>query len=93
MMASSKRWLAVFAALAAALLVATGRAPNVEGLGLEAAGVEYSKQGIQTDRSLRTTASNIYACGDVLGSYKFSHIAEYHATIAVPNAASSSRSW
>jgi pyruvate/2-oxoglutarate dehydrogenase complex dihydrolipoamide dehydrogenase (E3) component len=71
---------------AAALLVAVGRTPNVEGLDLEAAGVEYSKQGIRTDRSLRTTASNIYACGDVLGSYKFSHIAEYHASIAVPNA-------
>jgi pyruvate/2-oxoglutarate dehydrogenase complex dihydrolipoamide dehydrogenase (E3) component len=71
---------------AATLLVAAGRTPNVEGLDLEAAGVEYSKQGIQTDRSLRTTASNIYACGDVLGSYKFSHIAEYHASIAVPNA-------
>jgi len=71
---------------AAALLVATGRTPNVEGLDLEAAGVEYSKQGIQADRSLRTTASNIYACGDVLGSYKFSHIAEYQASIAVPNA-------
>ncbi len=71
---------------AATLLVAAGRTPNVAGLDLEAAGVEYSKQGIRTDRSLRTTASNIYACGDVLGSYKFSHIAEYHASIAVPNA-------
>jgi pyruvate/2-oxoglutarate dehydrogenase complex dihydrolipoamide dehydrogenase (E3) component len=71
---------------AAALLVAAGRTPNVEGLELEAAGVEYSKQGIRTDRSLRTTAANIYACGDVLGSYKFSHIAEYHASVAVPNA-------
>jgi pyruvate/2-oxoglutarate dehydrogenase complex dihydrolipoamide dehydrogenase (E3) component len=71
---------------AAALLVAAGRTPNVDGLDLEAAGVEYSRQGIRTDRSLQTTASNIYACGDVLGSYKFSHIAEYHASIAVPNA-------
>jgi pyruvate/2-oxoglutarate dehydrogenase complex dihydrolipoamide dehydrogenase (E3) component len=68
------------------LLVAVGRTPNVEGLALEEAGVEYSNDGIRTDRSLRTTASNIYACGDVLGSYKFSHIAEYHASIAVPNA-------
>jgi len=71
---------------AAALLVAAGRTPNVEGLDLEAAGVEYSRRGIRTDRSLRTTAPNIYACGDVLGTYKFSHIAEYHASIAVPNA-------
>ena len=68
------------------LLVAVGRTPNVEGLALEKAGVDYSSSGITADRSLRTTAPNIYACGDVLGSYKFSHIAEYHATIAVPNA-------
>jgi len=68
------------------LLVATGRSPNVQGLALEKAGVEYSERGIRTDRSLRTTAANIYACGDVIGSYKFSHIAEYHASIAVPNA-------
>ena len=68
------------------LLVAVGRTPNVEGLALEKAGVDYSSRGITADRSLRTTAPNIYACGDVLGSYKFSHIAEYHATIAVPNA-------
>lgn len=69
-----------------ALLVALGRTPNVKGLALERAGVEYSSDGIKADRSLRTSAPNIYACGDVLGSYKFSHIAEYHATIAVPNA-------
>jgi pyruvate/2-oxoglutarate dehydrogenase complex dihydrolipoamide dehydrogenase (E3) component len=68
------------------LLVSVGRRPNVEGLGLENAGVEYSARGIQVNDSLQTTAPNIYACGDVVGSYQFSHIAEYHASIAVPNA-------
>ncbi len=68
------------------LLVALGRRPNVDGLDLERAGVEYTKRGIQTDETLRTTAKNIYAIGDVIGSYQFSHIAEYHAGIAVPNA-------
>ena len=68
------------------LLVATGRTPNVEGMALENAGVAYSSDGIEVEPSLRTTASNIYACGDVVGTYKFSHIAEYHASIAVPNA-------
>jgi pyruvate/2-oxoglutarate dehydrogenase complex dihydrolipoamide dehydrogenase (E3) component len=68
------------------LLVSVGRRPNVEGLALENAGVEYSSKGIRASSSLQTTAPNIYACGDVLGSYQFSHIAEYHAGIAVPNA-------
>ncbi len=68
------------------LLVATGRKVNVEGLGLENAGVDYSSRGVKVDRTLRTSTSNIYACGDIIGSYKFSHIAEYHAGIAVPNA-------
>ena len=68
------------------VLVAAGRKVNVEGLDLENAGVAYTRKGIETDKTLRTTAKNIYAIGDVIGSYKFSHIAEYHATIAVKNA-------
>lgn len=68
------------------VLVSVGRRPNVDGLDLENAGVEYSSRGIKTNQKLQTTANNIYACGDVIGSYQFSHIAEYHATIAVPNA-------
>ncbi len=68
------------------VLIAVGRRPNVDGLDLENAGVEYSQKGIKTDQTLRTTAKNIYALGDVIGSYQFSHIAEYHAGIAVPNA-------
>ncbi|MEW6086889.1 MAG: FAD-dependent oxidoreductase [bacterium] len=68
-----------------AFLIAAGRSPNVEGLDLEKAGVQYDKSGIKTDNRLRTSASNIYACGDVVGPYQFSHIAEYQAVIAVTN--------
>jgi pyruvate/2-oxoglutarate dehydrogenase complex dihydrolipoamide dehydrogenase (E3) component len=68
------------------VLVATGRKANVEGLDLEKAGVVYTERGIETDKTLRTTAKNIYAVGDVLGTYQFSHIAEYQAVIAVKNA-------
>lgn len=68
------------------VLVASGREVKVEGLGLEKAGVAYTKRGIQTDDTLRTTAKNIYAVGDVLGGYEFSHVAEYQAVIAVKNA-------
>jgi pyruvate/2-oxoglutarate dehydrogenase complex dihydrolipoamide dehydrogenase (E3) component len=71
---------------AEALLVSTGRVPNVEGLDLEKAGVRSSRKGIEVDRTMRTSADGIYAIGDVAGPYKFSHIAEYHAGIAVPNA-------
>ena len=71
---------------AEAVLVAVGRKGNVGGLGLEAAGVEYSHTGIKADKRLRTTAGNIYACGDVAGPYQFSHMAEYQARIAARNA-------
>jgi len=68
------------------VLAATGRRPNIEGLGLENAGVEYTPRGITTDRRLRTSAPNIYACGDVVGPFLFSHMAEYQAIVAVRNA-------
>lgn len=71
---------------AEAILVAVGRKPNTEGLDLEKAGVEYGPKGIRTDELLRTTAPNIYACGDVAGPYQFSHMTEYQAVIAVKNA-------
>jgi len=67
-------------------LMAIGRAANVEGLNLEKAGVKYTNKGIETDRTLRTTAKNIYTAGDVVGPYQFSHMAEYQAIIAVGNA-------
>jgi len=68
------------------VLISVGRRPNVNGLDLEKAGVEYSPKGIKVNDKLQTTTGNIYAVGDVIGSYQFSHIAEYHAGIAVPNA-------
>ncbi len=69
-----------------AVLISVGRRPGVNGLDLEKAGIKYSPKGIQVNDRLQTTTSNIYAIGDVIGSYQFSHIAEYHAGIAVPNA-------
>jgi len=71
---------------AESLLIATGRKANVEGLGLENAGVRYSAKGIEADGMLRTTCRNIYACGDVTGGHQFSHMAEYQAIIAARNA-------
>ena len=68
------------------VLVAVGRTANVEGLNLEKAGVRYTEKGILTDASLQTTAPGIYACGDVVGPYQFSHMAEYQAVIATRNA-------
>ncbi len=57
------------------VLVATGRKPNTEGLGLENAKVELNARGeIITDEHLRTTASNIYAMGDVVGGLQFTYI-------------------
>ncbi|TAK21310.1 MAG: pyridine nucleotide-disulfide oxidoreductase [Chloroflexota bacterium] len=68
-----------------ALLVAAGRRPNVAGLGLEHAGVEIGAMGISVDRNLRTTQSHIYAAGDVVGSFQFSHYAGWQAVMAVRN--------
>jgi len=69
------------------ILVATGRSPVVEGLGLEEAGVAFdTKRGIHVDKKLRTTNKRIYAVGDVNGSYPFTHAAGYEAAVAVTNA-------
>ncbi len=68
------------------LLVAAGRRANVEGMGLEAAGVEHSPKGIKVDARLRTTNRRIYAIGDVAGGLQFTHMASYHAGIVIRNA-------
>lgn len=68
-----------------ALLMATGRKPNIEGLNLEAAGVEYEKQWIPVNRKMETNQSHIFAVGDVTGLYPFTHVAEYQAGIVVGN--------
>jgi len=67
------------------LLVAAGRSANVEGLGLEAAGIKYSRRGIEVDDGLRTSNRNVYAIGDVAGGLQFTHVAGYHAGLVVKN--------
>lgn len=68
------------------LLIATGRRANVDGLNLEAAGVNYSPKGIDVDARLRTSNKKIYAIGDVAGGLQFTHVAGYHAGIVIKNA-------
>jgi pyruvate/2-oxoglutarate dehydrogenase complex dihydrolipoamide dehydrogenase (E3) component len=67
------------------LLVATGRAANVEGLNLEAAGVVYTAKGVTVDKGLRTSQKHIYAIGDVAGGLQFTHVANYHAGLVIRN--------
>ncbi len=68
------------------ILIAAGRKPNIEGLALDKIGIKYDSRGITVDRYLRTSIKNIYAAGDVIGPYQFSHIANYQAILAVSNA-------
>jgi pyruvate/2-oxoglutarate dehydrogenase complex dihydrolipoamide dehydrogenase (E3) component len=69
------------------ILVAVGRKPTIDGLGLEAARVEYEpRSGIRVDDHLRTTNPRIFAAGDVCSAYKFTHMADAMARIAVRNA-------
>jgi len=75
-----------FEILSDEILVAIGRVPNVDGLDLTAAGVEYDRRGIKVNKSLQTTAKHIWACGDVAGPYQFTHMAEYQAGIVIRNA-------
>lgn len=67
------------------LLVATGREPNTAGLGLDAAGVQYTRQGIAVDQRLRTSNKRIFAIGDAIGGLQFTHVAGYHAGIVIRN--------
>jgi pyruvate/2-oxoglutarate dehydrogenase complex dihydrolipoamide dehydrogenase (E3) component len=67
------------------LLVAAGRVANTDGLDLEKAGIEYSRAGITTDARLRTTNKRVFAVGDVAGGPQFTHVAGYHAGIAIRN--------
>ena len=68
------------------ILVGAGRAPNVEGLNLEAAGVTYDRHGVQVNDSLQTSNPRIYGAGDVCMAWKFTHAAEEAARVAVQNA-------
>jgi pyruvate/2-oxoglutarate dehydrogenase complex dihydrolipoamide dehydrogenase (E3) component len=68
-----------------AILLATGRKPNTESLQLEAAGIETENGYPVTDEYLQTTNNNVYAVGDLTGSYQLSHAAEHEATTVVKN--------
>jgi pyruvate/2-oxoglutarate dehydrogenase complex dihydrolipoamide dehydrogenase (E3) component len=68
------------------ILVGVGRIPNVEGIGLEAVGVEYDKHGVKVDARLQTTNPRIFAAGDVCSRYKFTHAADAMAQIVIQNA-------
>jgi pyruvate/2-oxoglutarate dehydrogenase complex dihydrolipoamide dehydrogenase (E3) component len=68
------------------LLVATGRAPNVEDLGLDAAGVAYSRRGVRVNDRLRTSNPHIFAIGDTCSRYQFTHTADATARLVVANA-------
>jgi pyruvate/2-oxoglutarate dehydrogenase complex dihydrolipoamide dehydrogenase (E3) component len=69
------------------ILVGIGRAPNVDGLGLEAAGIEYDQRlGVKVNEMLRTSNRNVYAAGDICFPYKFTHTADALARIVIANA-------
>jgi len=69
-----------------AFLVAAGRKANVEGLGLDAAGVAVTERGLDVDDYLRTSNRRIYAVGDVAGRWQFTHAADAMARLAIRNA-------
>ncbi len=69
-----------------ALLVASGRTPNVDDLGLEAAGVSAGERGVIVDDRLRTTNRRVYAIGDVSSRYQFTHVADFQARLVIANA-------
>jgi len=68
------------------LLMAAGRRPVVEDLGLEAAGIAYGHRGVEVDARLRTTNPKVFAAGDVVGGYQFTHMASHHAVVVIKNA-------
>jgi len=69
------------------ILLATGRAPRTQQLGLETVGVQTDRGGaVVVDSRLRTTAPSIFAAGDATGLLPFTHVAAHHARVATPNA-------
>ena len=68
------------------LLVAVGRAPRVEGLNLEAVGVDHDEKGVWVNERLQTTNPRIYAAGDVCSQFQFTHAADFMARIVIRNA-------
>jgi pyruvate/2-oxoglutarate dehydrogenase complex dihydrolipoamide dehydrogenase (E3) component len=68
------------------LLLGAGRAANVEGLGLDNAGIKYDRRGVTVDDHLRTTNPHVFAAGDVCSRFQFTHAADAMARIVVQNA-------
>jgi pyruvate/2-oxoglutarate dehydrogenase complex dihydrolipoamide dehydrogenase (E3) component len=71
---------------AEAILLALGRSPNVTGLGLEKIDIPFDANGIKVDSRLRTNHRHIYAAGDVIGGYQFTHVAGYEGGVVLSNA-------
>jgi pyruvate/2-oxoglutarate dehydrogenase complex dihydrolipoamide dehydrogenase (E3) component len=69
-----------------ALLVAAGRAPNIEDLALDAAGIRATRQGVTVNDRLQTTNPRVFASGDVCSAYKFTHAADAMSRIVIQNA-------
>jgi pyruvate/2-oxoglutarate dehydrogenase complex dihydrolipoamide dehydrogenase (E3) component len=68
-----------------AILVAAGRVPNTDGLGLDAARVAHGEKGITVNAHLQSSQPNIYAAGDIAGGYRFTHVASAHARVVARN--------
>ncbi|HSR71162.1 MAG TPA: FAD-dependent oxidoreductase, partial [Kiloniellales bacterium] len=68
-----------------ALLLAAGRQPTLDGLGLEAAGITHDRRGVTVDARLRSSNKRVFAAGDVAGGPQFTHMASYHAGIVIRN--------
>ncbi|MBL4901382.1 MAG: FAD-dependent oxidoreductase [Desulfocapsa sp.] len=69
-----------------AILVALGRSPNVSGLGLENIDIPFDRRGIKVNQYLKTRHKHIYAAGDVIGGYQFTHVAGYEGGVVLSNA-------
>ncbi len=67
------------------ILIAAGRAPNIEGLALDKIGVQVGRRGIEVNNKLQTSIKNIYAAGDVIGHYLFTHVAAFQAQLLIRN--------
>jgi pyruvate/2-oxoglutarate dehydrogenase complex dihydrolipoamide dehydrogenase (E3) component len=67
------------------LLVSAGRVPNIQRLNLETAGVKFNARGIEVNAYLQTSQPHIYAAGDIVGPYQFTHTADAQARVVVRN--------
>ena len=68
------------------LLIAVGRAPNIDGLNLEKVNVKSHKRGVEVNDNMQTTNPRIYAAGDICSKYQFTHAADFQARIVIQNA-------